>query len=132
MTDAVDVAAGQHGLRGGGRQVQSAGNLDRAEPVPPALSQDRPHGQPLPVCESGSGGAGAATHLFLAMVTVDERAKPTPMGLVPLALDEIRHLFVRLVIDSAASPSHVRLYGGDLGVLDGLRRSRADDLPVCS
>jgi len=37
-------------------------------------------------------------HLFLAITTVAERAIPTPTGLIPLSLNEIRHLFIRLVI----------------------------------
>jgi SRSO17 transposase len=37
-------------------------------------------------------------HLFLAVVTADERVRPA--GLVPLTLNEFRHLFVRLVIDT--------------------------------
>ncbi|WP_414942833.1 hypothetical protein [Amycolatopsis sp. cmx-11-51] len=37
-------------------------------------------------------------HLFLAITTVAERAKPTPAGLIPLTLNEIRHLFNRLVM----------------------------------
>jgi SRSO17 transposase len=37
-------------------------------------------------------------HLFLAITTVTERAKPTPAGLIPLTLNEIRHLFIRLVV----------------------------------
>lgn len=37
-------------------------------------------------------------HLFLAITTVAERARPTPSGLIPLSLNEIRHLFARLVI----------------------------------
>lgn len=37
-------------------------------------------------------------HLFLAITTVAERAKPTPAGLIPLSLNEIRHLFIQLVI----------------------------------
>lgn len=37
-------------------------------------------------------------HLFLAITTVAERARPTPVGLIPLTLNEIRHLFVRLVV----------------------------------
>jgi SRSO17 transposase len=37
-------------------------------------------------------------HLFLAITTVAERATPTPAGLIPLSLNEIRHLFIRLVI----------------------------------
>jgi hypothetical protein len=37
-------------------------------------------------------------HLFLAITTVAERVKPTPTGLIPLTLNEIRHLFTRLVI----------------------------------
>lgn len=37
-------------------------------------------------------------HLFLAITTVAERARPTPAGLIPLSLNEIRHLFTQLVI----------------------------------
>lgn len=36
-------------------------------------------------------------HLFLAVTTVAERAEPAPDGLIPLSLNEIRHLFTRLV-----------------------------------
>lgn len=38
-------------------------------------------------------------HLFLTITTVAERAKPTLTGLIPLTLNEIRHLFTRLVIE---------------------------------
>lgn len=37
-------------------------------------------------------------HLFLAVTTVAERAKPTPDGLIPLTFNEIRHLFTRLIV----------------------------------
>ena len=37
-------------------------------------------------------------HLFLAITTTAERASPTPAGLIPLSLNEIRHLFTQLVI----------------------------------
>lgn len=37
-------------------------------------------------------------HLFLAATTVAERARPAPAGLIPLSLNEIRHLFIQLVI----------------------------------
>ncbi len=43
-------------------------------------------------------------HLFLAVTTVAERASPTPAGLIPLTLNEIRHLFVRLVNVPAYHP----------------------------
>jgi SRSO17 transposase len=36
-------------------------------------------------------------HLFLAMTRAAERARPVPVGMIPLTLNEIRHLFVRLV-----------------------------------
>jgi SRSO17 transposase len=42
-------------------------------------------------------------HLFLAITTAAERASPAPEGLIPLTLNEIRHLFVRLVIASLTS-----------------------------
>jgi SRSO17 transposase len=34
-------------------------------------------------------------HLFLAICTVVERGSPAPVGLIPLTLNEIRHLFIR-------------------------------------
>jgi len=37
-------------------------------------------------------------HLFLAVTTTAERAGPAAAGLIPLTLNEIRHLFVRLVV----------------------------------
>jgi hypothetical protein len=37
-------------------------------------------------------------HLFLAVTTVAEHAKPAPLGLIPLSLNEIRHQFAQLVI----------------------------------
>lgn len=40
-------------------------------------------------------------HLFLAITTVAERATPAPNGLIPLSLNEIRHLFTRLVVQAA-------------------------------
>lgn len=45
-------------------------------------------------------------HLFLAITTVAERAKPTPTGLIPLSLNEIRHLFIRLVIEPLRSSAN--------------------------
>jgi len=44
-------------------------------------------------------------HLFLAITNVAERARPTPAGLIPLTLNEIRHLFFRLVLTSAYHPA---------------------------
>lgn len=46
-------------------------------------------------------------HLFLAIATVHARARHTRDGLVPLALNEIRHLFVTLVVQPARSVGHV-------------------------
>lgn len=45
-------------------------------------------------------------HLFLAITTVAERATPPPAGLIPLTLNEIRHLFIRLVIPPGNQPAH--------------------------
>lgn len=38
-------------------------------------------------------------HLFLAITTADARARPAPDGLIPLTLNEIRHLFAALIIN---------------------------------
>lgn len=38
-------------------------------------------------------------HLFLAIATAHARARPTPDGLIPLTLNETRHLFAALVIN---------------------------------
>ena len=46
-------------------------------------------------------------HLFLAITTVAARAQAASTGLVPLALNEIRHLFAALVIQPARSVGHV-------------------------
>lgn len=46
-------------------------------------------------------------HLFLAVVTVSARARPASAGMVPLALNEIRHLFAAVVIQPARSVGHV-------------------------
>ncbi|WP_123747766.1 IS701 family transposase [Saccharothrix texasensis] len=43
-------------------------------------------------------------HLFLAITTAAERAVPAPAGLIPLTLNEIRHLFIRLVIKHVDRP----------------------------
>lgn len=37
-------------------------------------------------------------HLFLAVMIAAERASPVPAEMIPLARNEIRHLFIRLVI----------------------------------
>lgn len=48
---------------------------------------------------------GVLAHLFLAVTTTAERASPAPAGVIPLTLNEIRHLFVRLVVPLAVHPS---------------------------
>lgn len=40
-------------------------------------------------------------HLFLVATTTAERASPASVGLIPLTLNEVRHLFVRLVVPLA-------------------------------
>jgi hypothetical protein len=44
---------------------------------------------------------------FLAAVTVTARAKPIQTGLIPLSLNEIRHLYDRLALASAADIPHI-------------------------
>jgi len=46
-------------------------------------------------------------HAFLAIVTVTARASPTPAGLIPLTLNEIRHLYNALVVTLAADILHI-------------------------
>ena len=46
-------------------------------------------------------------HAFLAAVTVTARSKPSPTGLVPLTLNEIRHLYNTLAIASVTDIPHV-------------------------
>ncbi|WP_410628514.1 transposase [Amycolatopsis sp. cmx-8-4] len=46
-------------------------------------------------------------HAFLAIVTVTARATPVPTGLVPLTLNEIRHLYNALVVTPVADIQHV-------------------------
>lgn len=46
-------------------------------------------------------------HAFLAIVTVTARARPTPTGLIPLTLNEIRHLYNALVVTPAADIQHI-------------------------
>jgi SRSO17 transposase len=46
-------------------------------------------------------------HAFLAIVTVTARARPAPNGLIPLTLNEIRHLYNALVLTPAADIRHV-------------------------
>jgi SRSO17 transposase len=46
-------------------------------------------------------------HTFLAIVTVNARARPAPAGLIPLTLNEIRHLYNALVVTPAANIQHV-------------------------
>ncbi|WP_063741259.1 transposase [Saccharothrix syringae] len=43
-------------------------------------------------------------HLFQAVTTAAEQAAPAPAGLIPLTLNEIRHLSVRLVIKHVDRP----------------------------
>lgn len=46
-------------------------------------------------------------HLFLAITTVTARASPSPAGLIPLTLNEIRHLYNALVITRTMDIRHV-------------------------
>jgi SRSO17 transposase len=46
-------------------------------------------------------------HAFLAIVTVTARSKPCPAGLIPLTLNEIRHLYNAFVVTPAANILHV-------------------------
>ncbi|MET8759882.1 hypothetical protein [Lentzea sp. NPDC004782] len=46
-------------------------------------------------------------HLFLAITTVTARASPASAGLIPLTLNEIRHLCNTLVITATANIRHV-------------------------
>jgi hypothetical protein len=46
-------------------------------------------------------------HAFLVTVTVTARASPVPAGLIPLTLNEIRHLYNALVITPAANVRHI-------------------------
>lgn len=46
-------------------------------------------------------------HLLLAIATARARDRPTPVGLIPLTLNEIRHLFVALVITPTPAAGHV-------------------------
>jgi SRSO17 transposase len=46
-------------------------------------------------------------HAFLAIVTVTARARPTPTGLIPLTLNEIRYLYNALVVSPAADIQHI-------------------------
>jgi hypothetical protein len=41
------------------------------------------------------------------MTTVQARARPAPDGLIPLTLNEVRHLFAALVIDPVRATGHV-------------------------
>jgi len=45
-------------------------------------------------------------HAFLAAVTVTARTKPTPTRLIPLTLNEIRHLYNRLALASPTDIPH--------------------------
>jgi hypothetical protein len=49
-------------------------------------------------------------HLFLAIATAGARALPAAVGLVPLTLNEFRHLFAALVIAPAQPVRHVGLF----------------------
>lgn len=51
-------------------------------------------------------------HLFLAITTVAERARPVPAGMIPLTLNEVRHLFVRLVIDPMSAATDCLRWSG--------------------
>jgi len=46
-------------------------------------------------------------HAFLAITTVTARARPAPTGLIPLTLNEIRHLYNKLVITPAPDIPHI-------------------------
>ncbi|MEV0049869.1 hypothetical protein AB0H34_05150 [Saccharopolyspora shandongensis] len=46
-------------------------------------------------------------HVFLAIVTVTARSRPNSTGLIPLTLNEIRHLYTNIVITPAADILHV-------------------------
>jgi SRSO17 transposase len=46
-------------------------------------------------------------HAFLAITTVTARARPVPAGLIPLTLNEIRHLYNNLVVTPAADIPHI-------------------------
>jgi SRSO17 transposase len=45
--------------------------------------------------------------LFLAITTVTARARPAPAGLIPLTLNEIRHLYNALVLTPLANTRHI-------------------------
>jgi len=45
-------------------------------------------------------------HAFLAIVTVTARSRPAPAGLIPLTLNEIRHLYNALVVTPVANLAH--------------------------
>jgi SRSO17 transposase len=49
-------------------------------------------------------------HVFLAIVTAAAQALPVPDGLIPLTLNEFRHLFAALVIVPAQPVRHVGLF----------------------
>jgi SRSO17 transposase len=49
-------------------------------------------------------------HVFLAIATAAARARPTPAGLIPLTLNELRHLYAALVIAPAQPVRHVGLF----------------------
>ena len=46
-------------------------------------------------------------HLFLAITTVTARASPAPTGLIPLSLNEVRHLYNALVLTPVSDIRHV-------------------------
>lgn len=49
-------------------------------------------------------------HVFLAIVTAAAQTLPVPAGLIPLTLNEFRHLFAALVIAPAQPVRHVGLF----------------------
>jgi hypothetical protein len=49
-------------------------------------------------------------HLFLAIATATARTVPAPAGLIPLTLNEFRHLFAALVITPALPVRQVGLF----------------------
>lgn len=49
-------------------------------------------------------------HVFLAIVTAAAQVLPVPAGLIPLTLNEFRHLFAALVIAPAQPVRHVGLF----------------------
>ena len=92
-----------HTRTGSRAQVDSRGDL------PDGKGTDRIGRTPGPPVDvlAPLGHLAMLAHAFLAVVTADERThRPAPDGLIPLSINEIAHLFNRLIVRPAHAAAH--------------------------